>query len=96
MRRLWVAFGRLAESEDDEFAFAYHCGVGATRSYDRKRSTRACERRALPLDRLRHVERGFIMFLKAAGLEPRGPLGRWLTRAAWRLLRFRVRRLAAA
>ncbi len=96
LRRLWVAFGRLAESEDDELAFAYHCGVGSTRPYDRKRSIRAYQRRALPLYRLRHVERGFIMLLKVVGLEPRGPLGRWLTRAAWRLLRFRVRRLAAA
>ena len=93
-RRLGVAFGRLAESEDDELAFAYHCASGARAPYSRKRSIRAYARRALPLYRYGHVERGLRMVLKAVGLDARGRLGQWSARLAWAFLRIRARRLA--
>ncbi len=94
--RARVAFGRLAESEDDELAMAYHCGTGAAEPYSRKASIRAYQRRALPLYRLEHLRRGLAMALKAIGLDPGGWLGRGLARIAWWLMRHRARRLAAA
>ncbi|MFQ5784668.1 MAG: ferritin-like domain-containing protein [Alphaproteobacteria bacterium] len=96
LARLRIAFGRLAESEDDELAFAFHCGSGATHDYDRRRAVRAYERRALPLYRFGHVQRALRMVLKAAGLKPRGRLGRILVQIGWRLMQIRVRRLSRA
>ncbi len=96
LRRLWVAFGRFAESEDDELAFAYHCGNAVAAPYSRKRSIRAYQRRALPLYRLVHVERGLRMALKAVDVNPRGRFGRLITRAAWWFIQTRAHRLASA
>ncbi len=96
MRRLAIAFGRLAESDDDELAFAYHCGTGASTAYDRRRSIRAYARRALPLYRFCHVRRGLAMIMKAVGLIPRGRLCRVLAHVAWWVLRHRARQLSRA
>ncbi len=96
LARLKVALGRLAESEDDELAFAYYCGAGETRPYERARFTREYERRALPLYRYGHVRRGLGMVLKAVGLRPQGRLGRATVALGWWLMRRRVRRLEAA
>ena len=94
--RARVAFGRLAESEDDELAMAYHCGTGAAEPYSRKANIRAYQRRALPLYRLEHLRRGLAMALKAIGVDLGGWFGRGLARIAWWLMRRRARRLAAA
>ena len=94
--RARVAFGRLAESEDDELAMAYHCGTGAAEPYSRTASIRAYQRRALPLYRLEHLRRGLAMALKAIGVDPGGWFGRGLARIAWWLMRHRACRLAAA
>ncbi|MFQ5984095.1 MAG: ferritin-like domain-containing protein [Alphaproteobacteria bacterium] len=96
LERLRVAFGRLAESEDDELAYAYYAANGYTESYDRKRFCRAYGRRALPLYGFGQVERGFRMVLKAVGIKPRGWFGRKLTALAWRVFRFRRRQLLRA
>lgn len=83
LTRLKVAAGRLIESTDDELAYAYHCGSGETRPYDRRRAAFDYAARTLPLYRFEHVERGFGMTLKAVGIKPQGLLGRLLTRLAW-------------
>ncbi len=96
LRRARVALGRLAEGEDDELAFAYHCGTGTQEPYSRRRSTRAYALRALGLYRFGHVERALVMVLEAVGIDPRRRFARWLARGAWWLLRARLRRLAHA
>ncbi len=92
-RRLRVAFGRVAETTDDELAFAYYCGTGDRAAYDRKRCSRAYERRAAGLYRFGHIARALAMILKAVGLKPQGRLHKLLARAAWRWLGLRKRRL---
>lgn len=96
-RRLWVALGRVFESEDDELAFAYyaanHTGDGP---YDRRRYSAAYARRAYGFYRPGHVERGVAMTMKAVGLNPQGWLSRWLSRLAAWFMRSRARRLARA
>ena len=94
--RLRVALGRVAESEDDELAYAYYAANETARPYDRRRYSRAYARRAFALYRQHHVERGVAMLLKAAGLTPNGRLGLALSRLAWRVLRLRAARLARA
>jgi hypothetical protein len=95
-RRFLVAFGRLAESEDDELAYAYYAANEPHARYERKRFIRAYARRAYPVYKPRHVERGIGMVLKAIGLTANGRLKDFLSRWAYRFLRFRCQRLARA
>src|SRR5438874_2005395 len=61
LARLRVALGRVAESEDDELAYAYYAANEGDRPYDRRRYTRAYARGAYKLYRPHHVERGVAM-----------------------------------
>ena len=92
--RVRIALGRVAESEDDELAYAYYAANAGDLPYDRRHYTRAYARRAYALYRPHHVERGVAMLLKAVGLTPNGRLGRIASRLAWRAMRYRVARLA--
>ncbi|HEX3952560.1 MAG TPA: ferritin-like domain-containing protein [Stellaceae bacterium] len=98
--RLRVALGRIAESEDDELAYAYYAANedanGAKRPYDRRRYTQAYAKRAYALYRPHHVERGIAMLMKAVGLTPNGRLSLIAGRLAWRAMRYRAARLAKA
>lgn len=95
-KRLLTALGRIAESEDDELAYAYYTANDPGAAYDRRRYSRAYARRAYRFYRPWHVERGVGMALKAIGLKPNGRLSRWLAHAACRLLQFRSQRLVRA
>jgi hypothetical protein len=94
--RLRIALGRVAESEDDELAYAYYAANEAERPYDRRLYNRAYARHAYALYRPHHVERGVAMLLKAAGLTPNGRFGILASRLAWRAMRHRAARLAKA
>jgi rubrerythrin len=92
--RLRVAAGRLAESEDDELAYAYYAANGDTTPYERKTYNRAYASRAYSVYRQHHVERGMAMVLKAVGLPPNGKLNSFASKIAWFTMRQRTRRLA--
>jgi len=95
LRRLWVALGRIGESEDDELALAYHCGnEPAELAYQHGRCIAAYMSQAASFYRFRHVERGMGMIFKAVGLPPRGRLSDISARLAWRFLKARQRRYA--
>ena len=94
--RLRVALARVAESQDDELAYAYYAANETARPYDRRRCSRAYARRAFALYRPHHVYRGVAMLLKAAGLTPNGRIGSLAGRVAWRAIRYRAVRLAKA
>jgi hypothetical protein len=96
LARLRIALGRIAESDDDELAYAYYAANEDERPYDRRHYSRAYARRAFPLYRPHHVERGVAMLLKAVGLTPNGRLGFVAGRLAWGAIRFRAARLAGA
>lgn len=96
LRRLRIALGRIGESEDDELAYAWHCGnEPASVAYARPRCTAAYMAGALAYYRFRHIERGMGMIFKAVGLPPRGRLSDLSARLAWRLMQWRRRRLTA-
>jgi hypothetical protein len=92
--RLRVALGRVAESEDDELAYAYYAANGGDRPYDRRYYNRAYARRAYALYQPHHLERVAAMLLKAVGLPPNGRLSVIAGRLAWRAMHFRAMRLA--
>ncbi len=95
--RLRIGWGRLAESEDDELAYAYFAANESAGSvYDRKRYMQAYARRAYPLYRQTHVQRAMAMVLKAVGLQPQGWLNGLLTRAGLWFIRRNAARLAAS
>lgn len=95
LRRLRIAAGRITESEDDELAFAYHCGNEPPGlAYRRQRCIAAYMAGAITFYRFRHVERGMGMIFKAVGLPPRGRLSDMAARLAWRLLAWRRARFA--
>lgn len=89
--RLKVAAGRVRESDDDELAFAWHCGNGQGTAYDRDNCNRAYARRAYGMYRYDHTERAVGMILKASGLKPEGWLGRGVSRWAFARMQARAR-----
>jgi hypothetical protein len=95
-RRLWIALGRIAETGDDELAYAYHAANEPGRAYDRRRCRRAYARRACALVREPQVARAVAMIAKAVGVSPQRPLARAAGRLAWAVLRRRAARLAGA
>jgi hypothetical protein len=91
--RLRIALGRIGESEDDELAYAYHCGnEPESLAYQHRRCISAYMGQAMGFYRYRHIERGTGMVLKTVGLPPRGTLSAVATNLAWRLLQWRRHR----
>ncbi|MFT8243019.1 acyl-ACP desaturase [Roseomonas sp. BN140053] len=94
-KRLRVAAGRIGESEDDELAFAFHCGnEPESMPYSHDRCIAGYMGRAMGFYRFRHIERGMGMVFKSIGLEPRGRISDLAARGAWRLLQWRRNRYA--
>ena len=95
LRRLRIAAGRITESEDDELAYAWHCGNEPEgQAYEHDRCTAAYMVRATAFYRFRHMERGMGMIFKAVGLPPRGRLSDMSAKAAWHLMQWRRQRFA--
>ena len=94
-RRVRIAAGRITESEDDELAFAFHCGNDAEGvPYDHARCIAAYMGRAMSFYRYKHIERSMGMVLKSVGLPPRGRLSGVSTKLAWSLLQRRQRKFS--
>lgn len=97
MQRFRVAMGRITDSEDDELAFAFHCGnESPAMAYEHDRCIAGYMARAMAYYRFRHIERGMGMIFKSIGLEPRGRLSGVAARGAWRFLKWRRDRYANA
>lgn len=96
LSRLRIAAGRITESEDDELAYAFHCGnEPATMEYRHQRCIAAYMGRAIGFYRRRHIERAVGMILKSVGLPPRGRLSNGAAKLFWTLLQRRQRRFTA-
>ncbi|MCK8786257.1 ferritin-like domain-containing protein [Roseomonas sp. NAR14] len=97
LRRLRVAAGRIGETEDDELAYAFHCGnEPETIPYDHARCSAGYMGRAMQVYRFRHIERSMGMVFKSIGLTPRGRLSDLAAKGAWRLLCWRRERYRQA
>ena len=92
LTRLRIAAGRITESEDDELAYAFHCGnEPEDMAYGHERCIAAYMGQAMGFYRQRHIDRSIGMILKSVGLPPRGRLSALSTRLAWALLQRRRR-----
>ena len=94
--RLKVTIGRLKETEDDELAFAYHCGNEPDVAYDHGRCNSAYAAKAYRMYGFHHAQRAVGMIFKATGMKPHGWLGRKVTNWAWKKMQSRSRALQAA
>ncbi len=92
--RIRVVAGRVAESQDDELAYAYYAANGAEGPFDRKRYNRAYARRAYPLYQPYLVERICAMLFKIVGLRPHGRLNGFVARRLHGFMQSQARRLA--
>jgi rubrerythrin len=92
-RRLRVAWGRAAETEDDELAYAYYAANHRHDGpYHRRTYVEHYARRTFCHYRYGHIERAFAMIFKAVGLKPHGLLNRAAAALVHRLVHWRVRR----
>jgi len=89
-RRIWVALGRIGESEDDELAYAYYAANGEGEDYDRRRWSRAYIERAYRYYRPVHLRRAVAMAFKAAGLDPQSRLTGVVAAVSYRFMRLRL------
>ena len=92
--KLRVAVGRIIESDDDELAYAYYAANNEGEPYERRRNADAYAARAFRFYRPDVVERGVAMTFKAAGFNPQGRIARLASKAAWRFMDWRQKRLA--
>ncbi len=97
-RKLWVAIGRVRESDDDELAYAYYCANVApdeetARPYDRALYSRLAARTSMTIYRRRHIQKLVQMVAKAVGADPHGLLANWGSALLWRVMQ---RKAAAA
>jgi hypothetical protein len=93
-RRLAVAFGRVAESDDDESAYAYYCATvpadqAAAKPYNRAAASRRVFSVLTLIYRRGHIQKLTQMVVKAAGANPQGWLAKIASAAVWRMLQIR-------
>ena len=90
LRRLRIAAGRITESEDDELAYAFHCGnEPETLEYRHERCIAAYMSRAMGFYRYHHIERAVRMIMKSVGLPPRGRLSNGAAHLFWTVIQRR-------
>lgn len=84
IKRLQIALGRIAESEDDELSYAFYAANAAEgEAYDRKTYNREYMRRAYSYYRFKHMDRVVAMVFKACGFKPHTLPHKLATRLAW-------------
>ncbi len=93
LTRVRVAVTRIAESEDDELAFAYYVANDVPETYNRKACAAAYGSRALPHYGQKHIRLAVNMTTKAMGLGPKSRLASLIAWAVCRLFDWRRRRL---
>jgi len=91
-RKLWVAFGRVGESNDDELPCAYYCAnvpaaEASLRPYRRQVYARAYRNTIAGIFRRHHVDRLVKMVVKPAGIDPSGRISRCASAVLWRAFR---------
>ena len=99
-QRLKIAVGRIAESSDDELAYAFFASHRTRREenagYDRKHYTQQYLSHVCALYHREHIEKMTMMVFKAVGLKTHTLLQRSAGALAWNVLRWRAARLKPA
>jgi hypothetical protein len=91
LRKLWIAIGRVRESDDDELAFAFYCAnvkpeEEASKPYDRKLYSRLSAAAGARIYTRKHIQKLVQMVVKAVGADPHGLLAEMGGALVWRRL----------
>jgi hypothetical protein len=95
LKKLWIAVGRVRESDDDELAYAYYCAnvspeEEAARPYDRKTYSRLSSQASMTVYSRRHIQKLVQMVTKAVGANPHGWLANTAGEVLWRRMSAKV------
>ena len=97
LQRCRIAFERVAETDDDELAYAYYSANVApatgAKAYDRRDCARAYSVRTLQLYEFKHVRSAAHMILGAADLNPSNRLAKFGIWIGWKAIQWRTWRL---
>ena len=90
-KKLWIAVGRVRESDDDELAFAYYCAnvkpeEEASKPYDRKIYSQISSANGAAIYNRKHIQKLVQMVVKAIGADPHGWLAELAGSLVWRRL----------
>ena len=90
-KKLWIAVGRVRESDDDELAYAYYCAnvpaeEEASKPYSRRKYSRLATAAGMTIYRRHHIQRLVQMVVKVIGVNPHGWLAQGVGALLWRRL----------
>lgn len=90
--RVRVAVGRIAESEDDELAYAFYAAhrQGASSCYNRKICASRYFSCTSMLHRKEYIERMTAMVFKAVGFAPHVLFNKILSRLIWEIMKWKA------
>ena len=94
-KKLLIAAGRIAESDDDELSYAYYCATvpadqEAAIPYVRATYAKCGYNTMLRVYRRRHIRKLTQMVAKAVGADPHGTLTKLAEALLWRVIRVRA------
>jgi len=93
-RRIYIAIGRIAESEDDELAYAFYAAnQNGAMAYNHVEYKNLYMSGAYALYRKHHIQSATAMVLKAVGLSAQGRLHGLATSVFWGVVNRRSKRL---
>jgi hypothetical protein len=90
-KKLWIAVGRVRESDDDELAYSYYCAnvppeKETITPYKRKKYSRLAGQTSMTIYHRHHVQKLVQMVVKVLGADPHGWLAGMAGALLWRRL----------
>jgi hypothetical protein len=90
-KKLWIAVGRVRESDDDELAYAFYCAnvspeEETAKPYDRRKYSRLAGQASMAVYRRHHIQKLVQMVIKVVGANPHGWLANMAGALLWRRL----------
>jgi hypothetical protein len=90
-KKLWIAVGRVRESDDDELAFSYYCAnvppeKESITPYKRRKYSRLAGQASMTVYHRHHVQKLVQMVIKVLGANPHGWLASMAGALLWRRL----------
>ena len=90
-KKLWIAVGRVRESDDDELAYSYYCANvspedESAKPYNRKKYSRMAGQASMTIYHRHHIQKLVQMVIKVVGADPHGWLANMAGALLWRRL----------
>jgi len=90
-KKLWIAVGRVRESDDDELAYSYYCAnvlpeEEAANPYNRKKYSKLASQASMSVYHRHHIQKLVQMVIKAMGANPHGWMANMAGAFLWRRL----------